>query len=452
MANGGNVNTRKQNCDCGIFAQDSWTMDRLTVNGGVRFDWFNNSIPGGTRPASYFAPAITFADVKNVPDWKNWNGRFGGADDLFGDGQTAVKASVGRYVANEAIGFTDPFNLGSPTGQIDYRLWTDLNKDGTVLNKDGTPQLNEIAASFNPNFGKPTPSNHLDPDLQRGKNWEYSAGVERQLMAGWSVSGSWYRRRYYDFTMVDNRNISAAADYVPRTFTAPLDARLPNGGGETFTIYQLRPGLTSILGGNNLYTQAPTDWRTWNGFEVIANGNLWRGGFMTASWTAGKSKQSLCDSAKLDSPNGLRFCDRQTPYRHQAKLSGAVPLPFDTMISGLFQIFQGNQVGATYQVGANDLGGPLNLSGGTLNVQLIEPGTRFYDATTDLQLRFSKTFTMSSRVKSNVYINTSNIFNKAAITGRNEFFGGNRVIGNEYQRPVTVQQGRAMSFGVRTDF
>ena len=44
----------QQNCDCGIFAQDAWTMDRLTLNLGLRYDWFNNSIPAGTRPGGFF--------------------------------------------------------------------------------------------------------------------------------------------------------------------------------------------------------------------------------------------------------------------------------------------------------------------------------------------------------------------------------------------------------------
>ena len=107
--------------------------------------------------------------------------RFGAAFDLFGDGSTAVKFSGGRYVANEGTGVTQGYNPIYPYNLIDYRPWTDLNGDLTALNPDGTPQLDEIGASFNPNYGTSVIDTQYDPDLPRASNWEYSAGVERQL-------------------------------------------------------------------------------------------------------------------------------------------------------------------------------------------------------------------------------------------------------------------------------
>lgn len=45
-------------------------------------------------------------------------------------------------------------------------------------------------------------------------------------------------------------------------------------------------------------------------------------------------------------------------YRNDFKFSGGIPRPFDTMISGLFQVFAGNQILGNYSVGAGDLGRP----------------------------------------------------------------------------------------------
>ena len=142
MGNGDLEDERKMNCDCGLYAQDSWTVDRFTLNLGVRYDWFNNSLAGGHLPAGWFTPEITADPIEDLPDWRDWNGRLGVAYDLFGDGRTAVKAFAGRYVANEALGIATTF---SPFGSnIDYRFWSDLNGDGTVINADGTPQVAEI--------------------------------------------------------------------------------------------------------------------------------------------------------------------------------------------------------------------------------------------------------------------------------------------------------------------
>jgi len=449
MANGAFDNARQQNCDCGLYAQDAWTIDRLTLNLGLRYDWFNNSIPGGSRPAGYFTPELQIDGYPDIPDWQDWNVRVGAAYDLFGDGVTAVKFSLGRYVANEALGITNRFNPLSPTGNLDFRTWADLNGDGTLLDPDGTPQYDEIGPSYNPRFGTPVSANSLDPDAPRGHNWEYSGGIERQLTDGWSISGMWHRRNYSDFRWHDNLNIDAS-NWSPVTFSAPSDARLPNGGGEEITIYEWNPGYVFSTG--NVYTTlAEDDWRTWNGFEVIVDGTLPRGGFMNASWTAGASENHFCTGAR-DNPNALRFCHDSTPYRHMGKLSGAVPLPFDTMISGLFQMFAGDAQGAFYRAGAFDTGGrPLNVQDESISVQLIEPGTMFYDATTRLQLRFMKDMDIGNW-QTRVYMTADNIFNKAAVTRRNEVFGGGGEQNIDFHRPVNIQAGRRLSFGIQTSF
>ena len=47
----------------------------------------------------------------------------------------------------------------------------------------------------------------------------------------------------------------------------------------------------------------------------------------------------------------------------------------------------------------------------------------FYDATTRLQLRFMKDMHIADwQVR--VYMTADNIFNKAAVTSRNQYFGG----------------------------
>ena len=90
------------NCDCGMFVQDAWTRDRLTLNLGLRYDYFRNSVPAGARPAGFFSPAFDFDGIDNIPKWGDWSPRAGVAFDLFGDGTTALKASVGRYVARRS--------------------------------------------------------------------------------------------------------------------------------------------------------------------------------------------------------------------------------------------------------------------------------------------------------------------------------------------------------------
>lgn len=457
----GNGNQRQgiiQDCDCGIYAQDAWTMDRLTLNAGVRYDWFQNSVPGGTREAGWFAPELTLPDpvVENVPNWQDVNARFGAAFDLLGDGSTAVKFSAGRYVANEGTGLTQGYNPIYPYNLIDYRVWTDLNGDNTALNPDGTPQLDEIGNSFNPNYGLSTITTTLDPDLPRASNWEYSAGVERQLGSGWALSAMWHRRVYTNFDWMDNQNTSAD-DWRPAgTWTGPDDPDLPPSARNVqVPIYVTAEDLV-IQTGNDFHTLATGDYRKWSGFEVILDGELPRGGFMTGSITAGTSTNRFCRRAIEDRPNELRHCETRMPYRPMGKLSGALPLPFDTMISGIVQVFPGAPVSATYQVDAVDFPGLVNLGNAdetnqNLRVNLIEPGTVFEDYTAEMQLRFSKVVTIND-VRTRFYMDATNITNRARVTERNRYYGGGGVKSDDFLRINTIEPGRRLSFGMQMYF
>ena len=92
---------QRTKAELGIFAQDQWTIDRLTLNLGIRFDYFNGYVPAQEIPATRFLPARNFDRVSNVPNWTDVNPRAGVSYDLFGSGRTALKASIGRYVGGD---------------------------------------------------------------------------------------------------------------------------------------------------------------------------------------------------------------------------------------------------------------------------------------------------------------------------------------------------------------
>ena len=69
------------NADLGLFAQDRWTIKRLTIEPGVRLDYFNASVPEQREPAGRFVPAHTFAAVSDIPNWKDVSPRLGAAFD-----------------------------------------------------------------------------------------------------------------------------------------------------------------------------------------------------------------------------------------------------------------------------------------------------------------------------------------------------------------------------------
>ena len=64
--------------DLGLYAQDRWTFRRLTLNGGLRFEYFNGEVPAQQAPAGAYVSERNFARVAKVPSWTDLNPRLGG--------------------------------------------------------------------------------------------------------------------------------------------------------------------------------------------------------------------------------------------------------------------------------------------------------------------------------------------------------------------------------------
>ena len=224
--------------------------DRLTLTGGLRYDQFktifrrDDAGPGPQVPNRNFTiPESTWFN------YKDFSPRLGLAYDVFGNGRTAAKVALNRYVG--AINALD----GNPVLNFAHVVNRSWNDNGLVgINSDYTPQcdlLNPLANGEcgvidNLRFGQPIPATEVDPKTRSGfgnrpYNWEFSTGVQQQLMSGLALDVGYFRRIYGNFTATDNRAVTAAS-YDSFCIPAPLDPRLEGGGGyQVCDLFNLKP-------------------------------------------------------------------------------------------------------------------------------------------------------------------------------------------------------------------
>ncbi|HUK32504.1 MAG TPA: TonB-dependent receptor, partial [Vicinamibacterales bacterium] len=323
--------------DWAAFAQDQWTFRRMTLNLGLRFDALEDVVPAQTLGAGPQVPtrSISFGEVDGVPNWKNVTPRAGVAYDIFGNGKTAVKFAVGKYLeAPNPTTFTRTANPAGGLVQSATRTWTDLNGDFI-------PEANELGPINPPNFGSTVVSTRYANDALTNRiyNWEVSAQVQHEIVSRVSVNAGYFRRWYGNLRVQDNLNI-APTDYSPFSVTAPADPRLPGGGGYTVGgLYD--PNF--LAAANNVITLASNygnATEVYNGFDFTVNARLPQGIVLAGGPSIGRTETNYCFT--IDSPEGagvppsqgatsaagLLYCDVKPPFQPNVKVLGVYPLPW----------------------------------------------------------------------------------------------------------------------------
>ena len=120
----------RMNMELGLFAQDQWTIDRMTLNLGIRMDYVTMGFPADTLPAGQFVPARTVEELTGVPEWTDINPRLGISYDIFGNGRTAYKISMGRYNGLTRSDMTRGFHPFSSSVNTANRDW--MTSTGTT--------------------------------------------------------------------------------------------------------------------------------------------------------------------------------------------------------------------------------------------------------------------------------------------------------------------------------
>ena len=435
-----------------FYAQDQWSLKKLTLSLGVREDMFNGWSPDQATPVGVFVPAFSVSRINNTPRWRNISPRLGAAYDLKGDGKTAFKASAGRYMAAAGAGQPQAVNPILAIVTAATRTWNDAN--GNFF-----PDANELGPLSDAAFGTPRVTTFFDDDAylkNRGYTWQYSGSVERQLRDNMGLSVSYFRTAHYNQRVSDN-TLVAPSDYDKYCVTTPSDVRLPSGGGQQIcglaNVQVAKFGQSRTLVRNEKTFGDQTE--VFNGVDTSLNARFKSGALIQGGFSLGKAVNNAC--FVVDSPQELYQCETTTGNSRngQVKLSGVLPVMFGFEVSGVYQnlpgaAIQANGVFTNAQI-APSLG--RNLSAcpaagtctATVSIAMLTPNAASEARINQLDLRVAKLVRGPfGRVR--LALDLYNAFNKATILARNNTFG------SAWGTPTRILGGRLLKFDAQLSF
>jgi hypothetical protein len=378
-----------------LYLQDSYSIGRLTVVGGIRWERVEGWLPAQSSPPSQFFPEgmqipvrilgqdtvytiqRSFEEVRHAPLWHHAGPRFSAVYDLRGDGKTALKFSAARYY--DQIGTGTPGSI-NPNGLVSQTFgWNDANGDLIFQpgEQTGTPTTSL------PGFAVLQFIGETSLEVKRPYRNEFTAGVDHELMPNMRVSAAWIQRKEHDpFADIE---IGIPFDYYD-----PVERNDPGRDGVTgtaddapITVFNMRtPTIPSvqILGNDDRLAQR------YKGLELTATKRYSDGWTLVAGYTWSRTE---VDATSVTSPNsfvnarGRAGIDRA----HNFKLTGSYLLPWDVQVGGNVRWLSGEPI--TRQVGIPGLN--QNPNGNT--TVLAEPrGSDTLPALFTLDLRFAKIF------------------------------------------------------------
>jgi hypothetical protein len=478
---------QKQNITS-LYAQDRWTLGLLTLQGGIRFERLTDYFPQQQIGPNIFVPtALVFPAQDGPRNLKDIQPRFGVSYDVFGNGKTAAKFFLGRYVTTTN---TTEEGIYSPAGRVvvsTTRAWTDANSDYVPdCNLLSTSANGECGPMANPFFGQSFFPLTLDPGITSGWNrreysWDLTAGVVQQVAARVSVEVNYIRRTWGNLLYTVNR-ATTTADFDSLVFNVPADTRLPGGGSYSLTFVDPKPGkfgqfdnfraFSEDLGGAS---------NRFNGVDVTVSARL-RALTVQGGTSSGNAIEDECGVAAqhpdiyVPASNGgtltggspfvgstaqwpAAYCHRESTWLTNLKglVTYAVP-KVDVLVSGTFHSlpYPGNNfpsvanqsIGGVATVSASQttLGRGFSNAQAVTFLNIVQPGALYGERLNDVDLRLGKILKYS-RTRTLVALDLFNVFNSSTPDVYSTF-----PYGATYLNPTNITSARFAKISAQIDF
>jgi len=496
----------------GLYAQDRWTVGRLSLAGGLRFEHLSDHFGDQQIGPNYLLPVPAVFPAQDGPlHQKDMLPRFGASYDVFGNGKTAVKFFLGKYLTT--FNTVDEWANYSPAGlghfiASDQRSWSDNNGDYVVncnlldpsaQNQPGTPGYNaarDSCGAGNPFFGKSVSPLTIDPATTSGWNareysWDLTLGLQQQIAPRVSVEVNYIRRTWGNLQTTVNRAITPA-DFDAFTYHVPNDPLLGSNAGQTLTFYDVKPAKFNVIDNYRTFTDnVGGASNRFNGVDVSVNARL-KNVTIQGGTSSGNVVEDDCGVAALHpeiyifgpwggtdgffpgapgGPGGLgqwpqAFCHRESTWLTNFKGLATYNIPkVDVLISGTFHSlpYVGNnfptvssqslQAQPILLFPETSLGRPF--AGGNQPVEffnLVKPGSLYGDRLNGIDLRFGKNLRYG-RGKTLIAVDLYNVTNSNTTDVYQTAYSPTLLSpAATYLNPLSITSARFARFSVTIDF
>ena len=406
-----------------VFANDTWSVGRVTVNAGLRYDRYHGWLPEQQQLAGTVGPTVVAAETFAESHLYTWNSlapRVGVTFDLSGDGKTVLKGNYGYFWHNPGVGIGDTANPNTSAKQQTYQ-WNDLNGDRRW---QAGEQGNLLSAALKGAI-------LLDPNISSPYTHEASVWLERQLGDALGIRGGFVYKTA-DNLIATYQPFRVDGYTVPYTYVdIGLDGVRGSSDDRNLSFLGLPSAqasqfpATQVVQNVDRYSRAKT-------VEVSLNrrySNRWSasiGGAYTMI-------TDFPDGFPLN-PNQPGVDDRST---WNLKATGSYDAPYGIRLSPVLR----HQSGANYAR-------TLSISAAT---GLIATGTAYAEPSNSnredniwvFDVRAEKTVNMGARIRTRLFLDLFNIANSHA----SETIS--RATGLGYQKPSAILAPRTARIGFR---
>jgi len=440
-----------------LYAQDSWTRGRMTVQGALRWDRASSFAPSelnGTTNTSFLNPQpITIQRTDGVNAYNDITPRVGVAFDVFGTGKTALKFNYGKYLAYAANDL--PYTATNPGAtvvrNVQNRGWTDTDNDKVVdCNLLNTAANGECAAATGTalNFGQLGQATAVDPDVLSG--WgvrpgddQYTFTVQQEVVPRMSAEFSFTHRSWHGFFVTDDltRQGNINSYYETYTLTAPQDPRLAGGGGYPVTVFVPTAAANAVPAQRILIREEKLGAErssTWDGFDVTVNARLRNGLTAQIGTTTGRGKVNTCEvdvrynqvtATAINGPNP-RGCNNVEPWMTTVRGLASYMVPkIDVLLSTVIRSQPPLEITANWLVPNSMIAAALGhlppgaQPTGTTTIPLTDNEHRVFadERRTQVDMRVAKVVRFG-RTRTDIGVDINNLFNTNYVTQYNQTY------------------------------